>query len=83
MIAIREQLDALFLPILWEKLDFLVPQRQEALFEAKMKKKKLVQWNFGDFSTSFEEIFYYKNAYPPFYLLPDLPVALQKGTHPP
>ncbi len=57
LIAVREQLDALFWPILWKKRDFLVPQRQEALFEAKMKRKRLFQWNFEDFSTSFGEIF--------------------------
>ncbi len=50
-----------------------------------MKRKKLVQWNFGDFSTSFGEFFYIKNAYPPPYLPPDPPPALQTDPthHPP
>ncbi len=58
-----------------------MPQRQKALFEAKMKRKRFVEWNFRAFSTGFEDFFYLKNTYPPSYLPPD-PSSSPPKMHP-
>ncbi len=61
-----------------------MPQRQEALFEAKMNRKRLVPWNFGDIPTSYGEFFILRTHTPlPTFRQTPHPLALQKGTPPP